>query len=46
MNCNCEPSFFSAVYDLDFGGVGVWNSFVDMLSRFVDDLFSFVTSIR
>ena len=46
VNCNCEPSFFSVVYDLDFSGVGGWNSFVDMISRFVDDLFSFVTSIR
>ena len=31
---------------MDFGGAGVWNCFVNMLSHFVDDGLSFVTSIR
>ena len=46
MILNFEPSFFGVVYNLDFGGVGVWNCFVNMLSHFVDDRLSFVTSIR
>ena len=31
---------------MDFGGVGAWNCFVNMLSHFVDDRLSFVISIR
>jgi len=31
---------------LDFGGVGVWDGFVDVFSHFVDNRLSFVTSIR
>ena len=38
--------FFGVVYNLDFGGVGVWNCFVNMFSRFVDDRLSFLPRIR
>ena len=38
--------FWCYVYNLDFGGVGVWNCFVNLLSHFIDDRLSFVTSIK
>ena len=38
--------FFGVVDDLDFGGVGVLDGVVDVFFHFVDDRFTFVTSIR